>query len=76
MKLLVVVKRSPWALSRLIGLTSRLGIFLNEFSFKVDDKTSNITLSFSEENKKEIHLKKQIERLVDVFDVFELKENN
>jgi len=76
MKLLIVAKHSPWALSRLVGLTSRLGIFINEFSFKVNEKTSNITLSFSEENKKGIHLKNQIERLVDVFDVFELKENN
>ncbi|MGO2118773.1 MAG: ACT domain-containing protein [Fusobacterium sp.] len=76
MKLLIVARHSPWTLSRLIGLTSRLGIFINEFSFKVDNKTSNITLSFSEENQKEIYLKKQIERLIDVFNVSEIKDKN
>lgn len=75
MKLLIVAKHNPWALSRLIGLTSRLGIFINEFSFKVNEKTSNITISFHEENKKGTHLKKQIEKLIDVFDVFEIKDN-
>lgn len=76
MKLLIVARHSPWTLSRLIGLTSRLGIFINEFSFKVDKQTSNITLSFSEENQKEIYLKKQIERLIDVFNVSEIKDIN
>lgn len=76
MKLLIVARHSPWTLSRLIGLTSRLGIFINEFSFKVDNKTSNITLSISEENQKEIYLKKQIERLIDVFNVSEIKDKN
>ena len=73
MKLLIVARHCPWTLSRLIGLTSRLGIFINEFSFKIDNQTSNITLSFSEENQKEIYLKKQIERLIDVFNVSEIK---
>lgn len=76
MKLLIVAKHNPWTLSRLIGITSRLGIFIDEFSFKVNQETSNIVLSFCEPLEKGLHLKKQIEKLIDVFDVFELTDTN
>ncbi len=55
-----------------MGLTSRLGILIKKISLNVEENNSLISISFDEETNKTVHLKKQIERLVDVFEVDEI----
>ncbi|NME36324.1 MULTISPECIES: ACT domain-containing protein [Fusobacterium] len=69
--LYIKARYTPWTLSRLMGLTSRLGILIRNISLDVEEKDSTISISFEEELSKSTHLKKQIERLVDVFEVKE-----
>lgn len=68
----IKAKYTPWTLSRLMGLTSRLGILIKKISLNVEENNSLISISFDEETNKTVHLKKQIERLVDVFEVDEI----
>ena len=68
----IKAKYTPWTLSRLMGLTSRLGILIKKISLNVEENNSLISISFDEETNKTVHLKKQIERLVDVFEVEEI----
>ena len=68
----IKARYTPWTLSRLMGLTSRLGILIKKISLNVEENNSLISISFDEETNKTVHLKKQIERLVDVFEVDEI----
>lgn len=68
----IKARYTPWTLSRLMGLTSRLGILIKKISLNVEENNSLISISFDEETNKTVHLKKQIERLVDVFEVEEI----
>ena len=68
----IKARYTPWTLSRLMGLTSRLGMLIKKISLNVEENNSLISISFDEETNKTVHLKKQIERLVDVFEVDEI----
>ena len=68
----IKARYTPWTLSRLMGLTSRLRILIKKISLNVEENNSLISISFDEETNKTVHLKKQIERLVDVFEVDEI----
>ena len=68
----IKARYTPWTLSRLMGLTSRLGVLIKKISLNVEENNSLISISFDEETNKTVHLKKQIERLVDVFEVEEI----
>ena len=68
----IKARYTPWTLSRLMGLTSRLGILIKKISLNVEENNSLISISFDEETNKTVHLKKQIERLVDVFEIEEI----
>lgn len=68
----IKARYTPWTLSRLMGLTSRLGILIKKISLNVEENNSLISISFDEELSKTMHLKKQIKRLVDVFEVDEI----
>lgn len=73
----VLVENSPGVLSRVVGLFSRRGYNIDSLSVgETEDVTiSRMTIALSSEEHTLEQIKKQLNKLIDVIKVIELKEN-